>query len=62
MEVYCVKEKRLTPNVPGSEKMVIAKNGRKMLKVKCASCGITKTRFVKTQGAGFDIVNVNKKM
>ena len=51
MDVYCVKEKRFTPNVVGSEKITTAKNGRKLLKVKCASCGITKTRFVsnKTQ-------------
>ena len=46
-----MKEKRFTPNVVGSEKITTAKNGRKLLKVKCASCGITKTRFVsnKTQ-------------
>ena len=51
MDVYCVKEKRFTPNVTESEKITTAKNGRKLLKVKCASCGITKTRFVsnKTQ-------------
>ena len=46
MEVYCVKEKRHTPNVKGSEKVVITKNNRKLLKVKCTSCGITKTRFL----------------
>jgi len=46
MEVYCVKEKRQTPNVKGSEKVVITKNNRKLLKTKCASCGITKTRFL----------------
>ena len=46
-----MKEKRFTPNVVGSEKITTAKNGRRLLKVKCASCGITKTRFVsnKTQ-------------
>ena len=41
-----MKEKRFTPNVLGSEKNTTTKNGRRMLKVKCASCGITKTRFV----------------
>ena len=46
MEVYCVKEKRHTPNVKGSEKVAITKNNRKLLKVKCASCEITKTRFL----------------
>ena len=52
-----MKEKRFTPNVPGSETFATTKNGRKMLKVKCASCGITKTRFVskQTQGAGHDM-------
>ena len=49
-----MKEKRFTPNVPGSETFATAKNGRRLLKVKCASCGITKTRFVsnKTQSGG----------
>ena len=41
-----MKEKRFTPNVAGSEKITTAKNGRRLLKVKCASCGITKTRFI----------------
>ena len=52
-----MKEKRFTPNVSGSETFATAKNGRRMLKVKCASCGITKTRFIsnKTQGAGHDM-------
>ena len=49
-----MKEKRFTPNVPGSEKNTTTKNGRRLLKVKCASCGITKTRFIsdKTQSGG----------
>ena len=46
MEVYCVKEKRFTPNVVGSETFATTRNGKRQLKVKCASCGITKTRFV----------------
>ena len=52
-----MKEKRFTPNVSGSETFATAKNGRRLLKVKCASCGITKTRFIsnKTQGAGHDM-------
>ena len=49
-----MKEKRFTPNVSGSETFATTKNGRRLLKVKCASCGITKTRFVsnKTQSGG----------
>ena len=50
MDVYCVREKRFTPNVPGSETYATTKNGRRQLKVKCASCGITKTRFVSMKG------------
>ena len=46
MKVYCVKERRFTPNVTESEKITTTKNGRRLLRVKCASCGITKTRFV----------------
>ena len=41
-----MKEKRFTPNVAGSETFATAKNGRRLLKVKCTSCGITKTRFI----------------
>ena len=52
MEVYCVKEKRFTPNAVGSEKITTTKNGKRLLKVKCASCGITKTRFVSAQEGG----------
>ena len=52
MDVYCVKEKRFTPNVPGSEKITTTENGRRLLKVKCASCGITKTKFMSVQEGG----------
>ena len=50
MDVYCVREKRFTPNVLGSETYATTKNGRRQLKVKCASCGITKTRFIPMKG------------
>ena len=49
---YCVKEKRQTDCVPGSETTVRAKNGRLMMKCKCASCGITKTKFMKGNQLG----------
>jgi len=45
MDVYCVKDRRVTPNVEGTEKIISTKDNRKMLKVKCAVCGIIKTRF-----------------
>ena len=44
--VLCERKAAHTPNVQGSEKVVITQNNRKLLKVKCASCGITKTRFM----------------
>ena len=45
---YCVKEKKQTECVPGSERYVKTKNGRTMMKCTCASCGITKAKFVKS--------------
>ena len=47
---YCVRQKKQTECVKGSEQYVKAKNGRLMLKSKCSECAITKTRFVKQQG------------
>ena len=52
MKSYCVKQKKVTECVPGSEKYVKTKNGRLMLKCTCAECGITKTKFVKQAGNG----------
>ena len=53
MKTYCVKQKKRTECVPGSETYAMARNGRRMMKCKCAECGITKTRFVKGKsGAG----------
>ena len=39
---YCVKQKKQTEGVPGSEKIVTAKNCRRVMQCKCAECGITK--------------------
>ena len=53
MKSYCVKQRKQTECLPGSETYAIARNGRRMMKCKCAECGITKTRFVKgTTGKG----------
>ena len=52
---YCVKEKKQTECVPGSERYVKTKNGRTMMKCTCASCGITKAKFVKSQSTGSGI-------
>ena len=50
MKSYCVKQKKQTECVPGSETYSIAKNGRNIMKCTCAECGITKVKFVKNQG------------
>ena len=49
---YCVKQKKQTECVPGSERYVKTKNGRTMMKCTCAECGITKTKFVKSGNTG----------
>ena len=50
MKSYCVKEKKQTECVELNGYKT-AKNGRTMFWCTCASCGITKTKFVKhTQG------------
>ena len=63
MKSYCVREKIKTVSVPGSEKYVRTKNNRLMLKSKCASCGITKTRFVSNKQTGLGVgETINKKV
>jgi len=52
MKSYCVRQKKQTDCVPGSETYTKTKNGRTMMKCKCAECGITETRFVKNQKGG----------
>ena len=37
---YFVKQKKQTECVPGSERFTKVKNGRTMMKCKCAECGI----------------------
>ena len=57
MKTYCVKQRKQTECVAGSEQIVTAKNGRLMLKCKCFECGITKTKFLsegEISGGGFD--------
>ena len=47
MKSYCVKQKKQTECVPGSEQYVTTRNGRNAMKCKCLECGITKFRFIK---------------
>ena len=62
MRSYCVKQKKVTECMPGSEKYVKAKNGRLMMKCTCSECGITKTRFVKNKQTGGGVgETINKK-
>ena len=42
---YCVRQKKQTDSVPGSEHFGKTKNNRLMLKSTCAECGVTKTKF-----------------
>ena len=49
MKSYCVKQRKVTDCVPGSERQGLAKNGRMMLKCVCAECGITKTKFISSK-------------
>ena len=55
MKSYCVKQKKVTECVPGSERYEPTKNGRMMLKCICSDCGKTKTKFV--GGSLFDVGN-----
>lgn len=50
MKTYCVKQRKKTDSVPGSERREIAKNGRPMIKSMCAECGSTKVRFISRKG------------
>lgn len=57
MLTYCVKQRKKTQCVPGSEQYVMTKNGRPAMKCKCSECGITKFKFLsknEMHGSGFD--------
>lgn len=54
--IYCVKDKRKTPDVPGSARVVVRKNGRKALVTQCAVCGIQKQRFLPKNYEGSGIL------
>ena len=57
MLTYCVRQRKQTECVPGSETFLVTKNGRNAMKYQCAECGITKFRFLsgkKQEGGSFD--------
>jgi len=55
MKSYCVACRRTTDTQRA--KQVVSRNGRRMLKGKCATCGSTKTRFVQKGGDIVDSLN-----
>ena len=60
METYCVRERRKTKCIPGSEEMVKAKgNGRLMLRCICKHFGIPKYTFMKNDKQG-GLLDVHK--
>ena len=57
MRSFCVKQRKMTDCIAGSEQYVVTKNGRAAMKCKCSECGIIKFRFVskaEIKGSGFD--------
>ena len=54
---YCVRERKMTNCVAGSEQYVKTKNNRYGIKCICSECGAKKFRFISKkdmQGSGFD--------
>jgi len=49
MLTYCVREKKKTASLPGSETFLVTKNGRNAMKCVCSECGATKFSFIKGQ-------------
>ena len=52
---YCCKCKAKTPDA-GKSIVVKTRNGRMMMKSKCARCGTTKCSFVKSSSKGDGII------
>ena len=58
MTSYCVKQKKFTNSLVGSEKIARSKNGKLMIKSICEECGAKKSQFIKSkenQGGSIDI-------
>ena len=57
MLTYCVKQRKKTQCLPGSETIVLTRNGRSGMRCICSECNSTKFRFLskkEMRGAGFD--------
>ena len=61
METYCVRERKKTQCIPGTEEMINMKGNRLMLQCTCANCGILKHSFVK-QGGLLDVYKLIEKL
>ena len=60
METYCVREKKKTKCVPGSDEIIKAKgNGCLMLRCICKNCSIPKYTFMKSDKQG-GLLDVHK--
>ena len=55
MDIYCLKCKAHTLNVDEQESLT--KNNRRVIKAKCSVCGKYKSRFLKSNKSGGDIVS-----
>ena len=58
LQIYCLKERKYTNNV--NPQYITTKNGRTILKAKCASCGKMKSKFVKGLHIPATIKNTKK--
>ena len=56
METYCIRERKKTQCIPGTEEIINMKGNIFMLQCTCANCGILKHSFVKQVG----LLNVHK--
>ena len=56
MKTYCLKCKRNTENL--DSKIVMTKNNRLIMQVKCSDCGNKKSRFIKEQEAKGSLSNL----
>ena len=52
METYCVKERKKTKCIPGSEEIVKTRGNRFILRCVCANCGILKHSFISNGNLG----------
>jgi len=62
-DVYCLHDKRKTPNVDEEVVIVQGKGGspRRCLKCKCAVCGRKKSQFLPTEKSGEGFLDIFKK-